>query len=79
MPHETTPGERRVALIPSVAEQLVKQGNQVRIQTGAGCAAYYRDSDYGDAVEIVGDRAALLADADIVLTVNPLVAEDVAL
>ncbi len=79
VPHETTPGERRVALIPSVAEQLVKQGNQVRIQAGAGCAAYYRDSDYGDAVEIVGDRAALLADADIVLTVNPLVAEDVAL
>lgn len=79
VPHEITPGECRVALIPSVAAQLAKQGNQVRIQTGAGCAAYYRDADYGDAVEIVEDRAALLADADIVLTVNPLVPEDIAL
>jgi len=79
VPHEITPEERRVALIPSVAKQLADQGNQVRIQTRAGCAAYYRDSDYGDAVEIVEDRAALLADADIVLTVNPLVPEDIAL
>ena len=78
VPHETTPGERRVALIPAVAELLTKQGLQVRIQTGAGCAAFYRDRDYGSA-EIVEDRATLLREADIVLTVNPLVAEDVAL
>jgi NAD(P) transhydrogenase subunit alpha len=78
VPHETTPGERRVALVPSVAEQLTSQGLQVRIQAGAGCAAFYRDRDY-TSVEIVEDRAALLGEADIVLTVNPLVAEDVAL
>jgi len=78
VPHETTEGERRVALIPSVAEQLSKQGVEVRIQAGAGCAAYYRDRDYTSA-EIVEDRATLLGEADIVLTVNPLVPEDVAL
>lgn len=78
VPHETTPGERRVALVPSVAEQLSKQGIQVRLQAGAGCAAYYRDSDYSG-TEIVHDRTELLQSADIVLTVNPLVPEDVAL
>jgi NAD(P) transhydrogenase subunit alpha len=78
VPHETTEGERRVALIPAVAEQLSKQGLAVRIQAGAGCAAYYRDRDYTSA-EIVEDRAALLGEADIVLTVNPLVPEDVSL
>jgi NAD(P) transhydrogenase subunit alpha len=78
VPHETTPGERRVALIPAVADQLTKQDLQVSIQAGAGCAAFYRDRDYGTA-EIVEDRAALLGAADIVLTVNPLVPDDVAL
>jgi NAD(P) transhydrogenase subunit alpha len=78
VPHETTPGERRVALVPSVAELLNKQGLQVRIQAGAGSAAFYRDRDYTSAV-IVEDRAILLGEADIVLTVDPLTVEDIAL
>jgi proton-translocating NAD(P)+ transhydrogenase subunit alpha len=78
VPHEITPGERRVALIPAVAEQLTKSGSQVSLQAGAGCAAFYRDHDYKD-VEIVSDRAALLGNADIVLTVNPLTVEDAGL
>ena len=78
VPDELTPNERRVALVPSVAEQLSKQGLQVRIQAGAGCAAYYRDRDYTSA-EIVEDRAKLLGEADIVLTVDPLFPEDIAL
>ena len=78
VPHETTPGERRVALVPGVAQQLAKQDVQVCLEAGAGCAAYYRDSDY-NGTEIVHDRTELLQSADIVLTVNPLVPEDVAL
>jgi proton-translocating NAD(P)+ transhydrogenase subunit alpha len=78
VPHETTPGERRVAVVPTVAALLARQGLQVRLQTGAGCAAFYRDRDYTSA-EIVEDRATLLATADIVLTVDPLTLEDIAL
>ncbi len=78
VPHETTPGERRVAVVPTVAALLARQGLQVRLQTGAGCAAFYRDRDYPSA-EIVEDRATLLATADIVLTVDPLTLEDIAL
>ena len=77
VPHETTPGERRVALVPAVADQLAAQGVQVCLETRAGCAAYYRDVDY-PAAEIIHDRAELLKTADIVLTVNPLLPEDVA-
>jgi NAD(P) transhydrogenase subunit alpha len=78
VPDELTPDERRVALVPSVVETLVKQGLQVRIQAGAGSAAFYRDRDY-TAAEIVNDRANLLGEADIVLTVDPLTVEDIAL
>ncbi len=78
VPHEKTDGERRVALIPAVASQLTSENVTVSLETGAGQAAYYRDSDY-QGVEIVEDRAALLGQADIVLTVSPLLSEDTAL
>jgi NAD(P) transhydrogenase subunit alpha len=71
VPHETVPGERRVALVPTVAEQLGKQGVEVLLQTGAGAAAFYRDSEYTSA-RLVEDRASLFAEADILLTVQPL-------
>ncbi|UCC55231.1 MAG: Re/Si-specific NAD(P)(+) transhydrogenase subunit alpha [Gammaproteobacteria bacterium] len=71
VPHETVPGERRVALVPSVAEQLTSQGHKVCIEAGAGAAAFYRDSEYATA-QMIGDRAALFGAADILLTVQPL-------
>jgi len=71
VPDETVPGERRVALVPAVAEQLTKQGLDVRIEAGAGAAAFYRDCEY-TAAQLTGDRAALFGAADILLTVQPL-------
>ena len=76
VPNETVPGERRVALVPNVAEQLSKQGLDVRIEAGAGCAAFYRDSEY-TAAQLIHDRAELFAAADILLTVQPLNSDDI--
>ena len=78
VPHETVPGERRVALVPTVAEQLAKQGVEVLLQAGAGAAAFYRDSEYASA-RLVGDRAGLFGEADIPLTVQPLDQEAIGL
>jgi NAD(P) transhydrogenase subunit alpha len=71
VPNETVPGERRVALVPSVAEQLTKQGLEVRVEAGAGAAAFYRDSEYTTA-QLTDDHAGLFRAADILLTVQPL-------
>ncbi len=76
VPNETVPGERRVALVPGVADLLNKQGLEVRIETGAGAAAFYRDSDYTTAL-LSDDRAGLFAAADILLTVQPLNSDDI--
>ena len=76
VPNETVPGERRVALVPAVAEQLSKQGLEVRIENGAGAAAFYRDSDY-TTVQLTDDRAGLFGAADILLTVQPLDRESI--
>ena len=45
-PKETTPGERRVALVPDVAQRLAKLGVEVLLETGAGSAAHYPDDAY---------------------------------
>lgn len=78
VPNESVPGERRVALVPSVAEQLSKQGLDIRIEAGAGAAAFYRDSDYTTA-QLNDDRAGLFGAADILLTVQPLDRESISL
>lgn len=71
VPKETVPGERRVALVPGVAEQLASKGLQVLVQSDAGLGAFYRDSEYATA-RIVPDADTLFAEADIVFTVQPL-------
>ncbi len=67
---ETTPHERRVALVPSVAPKLIKLGAKLHMQEGAGAAIKLADADFKD-VAIIADRHALVAQADVVLAVQP--------
>jgi NAD(P) transhydrogenase subunit alpha len=67
---ETLPHERRVALVPSITAELVKLGAKLHMQTGAGDASSFADDSYKD-VEFINNRAHLLADADVVLAVQP--------
>ena len=46
VPRETFPGERRVALIPSVIPPLIKAGAEVLVEAGAGTSAGFPDADY---------------------------------
>jgi H+-translocating NAD(P) transhydrogenase subunit alpha len=70
VPRELYPGERRVALVPSVIAGLTKAGIQVVVETGAGREAGYPDSDYTDkGARIVADRAEVFRSADIVVQV----------
>ena len=46
VPRETAPGERRVALAPEHVARLVRQGNALRVERGAGAAAGFADEAY---------------------------------
>ncbi len=74
---ESALGERRVALTPETAKKLVAAGASVRVQRGLGALARFPDQAYADAgAELVdGD---VLADADLVLCVQPPPAEAIA-
>jgi NAD(P) transhydrogenase subunit alpha len=67
---ETQPHERRVALVPSVTEKLIKLGAKLHMQPGAGLAISLTDAAFTD-VAVIDDRRKLLADADLVLAVQP--------
>jgi len=71
VPRETIPGEKRVAVTPEVASKLAKGGFEVTIETGAGQAAGFSDSDYKSAgAAVAPTAAAALGDADAVLKVR---------
>jgi len=67
---ETRPHERRVALVPAVADKLVKLGAELHMQTGAGDAVKLPDSAFKN-VTFSADPLQLVADADIVASVQP--------
>jgi H+-translocating NAD(P) transhydrogenase subunit alpha len=67
---ETKPHERRVALVPSVAAKLVKLGATLHMQAGAGDGVKLADAAYKD-VTFIADPKALVANADVVLSVQP--------
>jgi proton-translocating NAD(P)+ transhydrogenase subunit alpha len=67
---ESQPHELRVALVPSVVPKLIKLGAKLHMQTGAGEAIKLADAAFKDVV-FIADRGKLVADADLVLAVQP--------
>ena len=73
---ETVPGERRVALTPEVAKKLKVLGARIVLQDGAGASAYFGDAAYIDC-EVTDTRSAL-AEADVLLKVQPPSLDEIA-
>ena len=70
---ETFPGERRVALIPTLLPNVSKAGLEVLIEAGAGDEAGFPDEKYREqGAQIAGARADVLDAADILLQVRTL-------
>ncbi len=70
VPKESYPGERRVALVPTVVPNLMKAGFEVVVETGAGSEAGFLDSQYAEkGAKILPARAEVFRAADIVVQV----------
>jgi len=75
--NETGPSEARVALMPDSVQKLVALKASVSVESGAGIGAARTDDDYIAAgAQVVSDRNALLADADLLVCVNRPSTED---
>jgi NAD(P) transhydrogenase subunit alpha len=67
---EQADGERRVAATPETVKKFIALGATLAVEAGAGDTASIGDAAYSDAGASVGNRAATLAGADIVLGVQ---------
>lgn len=69
VPKETSPGERRVSLAPDSVTRLVKAGQTVLVERGAGSAAYCTDEAYTSAGATLCDGATAFS-AEVVTKVQ---------
>jgi NAD(P) transhydrogenase subunit alpha len=77
VPRETSPGERRVALVPESCKKLIQAGYTIAVESGAGEQAGMPDSLYREVgVSIETDPTAVVGSADLVLKVNSPSARD---
>jgi H+-translocating NAD(P) transhydrogenase subunit alpha len=73
---EGTPLETRVSVVPEVAGKLTQSGARILIEHGAGTRAQFPDTAYKD-VSWADSSDAVLAQSDVVLTVQPLSVEQI--
>ena len=79
IPRETTPGERRVALVPSVVPRITALGAEIVMQAGAGTAALFADEAYAAAGVTLLDAAMVFSSSALICKVQPPTLEEVAL
>ncbi len=78
VPKEIAAGETRVACTPETTKRYVKEGLEVLVESGAGAHAHFTDAHYRDAgAQVVSgaDAEAAWGQADVVLRVYPITAE----
>ncbi|MFL5840081.1 MAG: NAD(P)(+) transhydrogenase (Re/Si-specific) subunit alpha, partial [Thermoleophilaceae bacterium] len=73
VPKESAQGERRVAMVPEVADRLAKAGVDVVVESGAGDAARIPDDAFTAAGATIGNPW----DADVVVKVQPPTEEEI--
>jgi NAD(P) transhydrogenase subunit alpha len=67
---ESQTGERRVAATPESVKKLLALGAEVSVEPGAGAGSFIADEEFVAVGATIRDRAALVADADILLCVQ---------
>ncbi len=71
-PRETATGETRVAMVPGLVAKLTALEAHVQVESGIGSTLNQDDAAYTKAgADIITDRTAALAEADMVLRLNP--------
>ncbi|MEZ5919489.1 MAG: alanine dehydrogenase [Alphaproteobacteria bacterium] len=71
VPKEIKTLEHRVGLVPSSVKEFTTRGHEVLVETGAGAAINFTDSDYVEAgAKIAGDAADVFEKAEMIVKVK---------
>jgi NAD(P) transhydrogenase subunit alpha len=80
IPKETFEDERRVPMVPSDVEKLIKKGAEIEIQSGMGEGSGYDDESYKKpGAKVSVNRKQLLSEADMVLRLRKPPEEEISL
>ncbi|MEL6132352.1 MAG: Re/Si-specific NAD(P)(+) transhydrogenase subunit alpha [Bacteroidota bacterium] len=63
--------DSRVVMVPSVAKKMLANGYEIWLEAKAGEAASFTDAQYEAVGVKILDRAAILTQSDLVLSINP--------
>ena len=76
---ETQKGEKRVAMSPNIAKQLISKGFEVLVEENAGKNSSYKNTDYTEVNAAVEQRDVVFHEADVLVKINPFDEEDLKL
>jgi len=77
IPKEMAFQENRVPLVPDAVALLINNGHRIVIETGAGSAAHFEDTDYSEAGAEIVYSAKEVYKADIILKIAPPTLEEI--
>lgn len=77
IPKEMAFQENRVPLVPDAVALLINNGHRIVIETGAGKAAHFEDTDYSEAGAEIVYSAKEVYKADIILKIAPPTLEEI--
>jgi alanine dehydrogenase len=77
IPREKQPVEHRVPLTPEAVEVLVDNGHEVILESKAGEAARYSDTDYSECGAFIVDNKKQVLNTDVILKVSPLESKEI--
>jgi NAD(P) transhydrogenase subunit alpha len=73
---ETQKGEKRIAISPTIAKQLIAKGFEVSIEENAGVLSSYKNSDYKNVEVNVEKKEVIFKESDVLIKINPFDEED---
>ncbi|HKK76958.1 MAG TPA: hypothetical protein VJ953_17910, partial [Saprospiraceae bacterium] len=68
--------DQRVAVVPDTVPKFQKIGIEVLVEKNAGAAAQFSDAAYQEQEAQVMDRAEVIKQADVIISIHPLSAEE---
>ncbi len=64
--------DTRVSMVPEVASRLIKEGNEVFVEQGAGNESFLNDNDYIAAGVRIKSREEVITGAEILISITPI-------
>jgi len=62
--------EQRVAMVPAVAQKLIKDGYAVAVEKNAGEVSGFQDNQYAEVGCTIAERAAMIKNSDMIFSIN---------